>query len=409
MIKDYFSIAVRSLGKRKTRTYLTMIGIFIGIAAVVALIGLGEGLKTAITSQFGFLGTDVLSVQASGLNFGPPGTGVPNPLSDKLPEKIAKINNVEASFGRYIQTVRMEFNDVQDIGFVASIPTGENRKVFETMVNLKPAQGRLLRDGDGRRIVVGSDFAKPEGGTFDRQMKVGDKILLNDIQFEVIGILQKKGSFIFDQSMLINQDTMVDTVREDDGTVNVIAIKVRDQEQIAKTQEDVEKLMRKERDVDEGEEDFIVQTPQATLETLESTLFAIQLFVYVIAAISLVVGGIGIMNTMYTAVLERTKEIGIMKSIGARNSTVFLLFFIESGMLGLVGGIIGVVLGLTFAYGTAALGRLALGSDLIQATIGPGLIIGALAFSYCLGTIFGVLPAYRASRLNPVESLRKAK
>ena len=150
-------------------------------------------------------------------------------------------------------------------------------------------------------------------------------------------------------------------------------------------------------------------SPLPIIGTLNSTLFAVQLFVYIIAAISLAVGGIGIMNTMYTSVLERTKEIGVMKSIGARNSAIFTIFFIESGLLGMVGGIIGIILGLVFAFGLSAIGRVALGSNLIQASISPVLVFGALLFSFVLGTAFGVLPAYQASKLNPVDSLRSAK
>ena len=115
------------------------------------------------------------------------------------------------------------------------------------------------------------------------------------------------------------------------------------------------------------------------------------------------------MNTMYTAVLERTKEIGIMKSIGAKNSAIFILFFFESGLLGAIGGIIGVILGIILAYGGSAAGRAALGIDILQADISLGLIIGALSFSFLLGTLFGVLPAYQASKLQPVESLRSIK
>ncbi|MBI2659933.1 FtsX-like permease family protein [Candidatus Woesearchaeota archaeon] len=152
-----------------------------------------------------------------------------------------------------------------------------------------------------------------------------------------------------------------------------------------------------------------MESPQQTLEALNSTLFAVQLFVYIIAAISLAVGGIGIMNTMYTSVLERTKEIGIMKSIGARNSAIFTIFFIESGLLGTVGGLIGIIFGMGFAYGISFVGRIILGSELIQASIDPLLVVGALLFSFVLGTLFGVLPAYQASKLNPVDSLRAAK
>lgn len=408
MLKDYAIFSLKSLKSRRLRSWLTMIGIFIGIAAVVSLIGLGEGLRLAIMSQFGFLGPDVLGVQASGIAFaGPPGSAVATPLTDDLTEKIKNVNGVEASFNRYIQSEPIEFNNKQDVGFTASVPEGENRKIFETIVNIKAAEGRLLKEGDTRKVVIGNDFTKDD--RFGKRLNVGDKLIVKGIPFEVAGIMEKKGSFILDSVVFINEKTLIDVLGADKKKVSVIAIKVRDQNEIARVKEDVEKLLRKERNVKKGEEDFQVESPQKTLETLNSTLFAVQLFIYIIAGISLAVGGIGIMNTMYTSVLERTKEIGIMKSIGAKNSAIFTIFFFESGFLGMVGGVIGIILGMIFAYGVSFLGRLFLGSDLIQASTSLSLIFGALLFSFFLGTIFGVLPAYQASKLNPVDSLRAAK
>ena len=408
MFKDYAAFSLKNLRNRRLRSWLTMIGIFIGIAAVVSLIGLGEGLRLAITSQFGFLGPDVLSVQASGLAFaGPPGTAVATPLTDGLAEKIEKINGVDASFNRYISSGTLEFNDRQNIGIAGSVPEGENRKIFERMVNLIAEDGRLLKDGDTRKVILGNDFK--DSDAFGKGIKVGDRVLFNGVAFEVIGILEKKGSFIFDRIVLINEKSMISILGIDKKKVNIIAVKVKDRNRISQAKEDIEKLMRHERNVDEGEEDFQVQSPQQTLEALNSTLFAVQLLVYIIAAISLAVGGIGIMNTMYTSVLERTKEIGIMKSIGARNSAIFTIFFIESGLLGTVGGVIGIALGMSFAYGISFIGRILLGSELIQASVSPYLVLGALVFSFVLGTLFGVLPAYQASKLNPVDSLRESK
>lgn len=408
MLKEYAVFSLKNLRSRRLRSWLTMIGIFIGIAAVVSLIGLGEGLRIAITSQFGFLGPDVLSVQASGIAFaGPPGSAVANPLSDELVSEIEKVNGVEASIPRYIESVTLEFNDRQEITIVASIPEGENRDVIERMVNLRAEQGRLLKDGDTRKIAVGNNFKDDD--VFGKGINVGNRVLINEISFEVIGILEKKGSFIFDSNVLMNENSMIDILGTEKEKVDVIAVKVKDQKNIAGIKANIEELLRKERDVEKGEEDFQVESPQQTLEALNSTLFAVQLFVYIIAAISLAVGGIGIMNTMYTSVLERTKEIGIIKSIGAGNSAIFTIFFIESGLLGTVGGMIGILLGMGFAYGISAIGRLFLGSNLIQTSIDPLLIVGALLFSFVLGTLFGVLPAYRASKLNPVDSLRGAK
>ena len=381
-----------------------MIGIFIGIAAVVSLIGLGQGLRTAITSQFGFLGTDVLSVQASGLNFaGPPGSGAIEPLDSEIYKKIEKVNGVEAAFNRIVGSGTLEFNDVQQIGVSMSIPLGKYKKIIEGMLNLKTEQGRLLRDSDNNKVMLGHNFVYDD--IFGKGVKAGSTVILNGKEFEVVGILENKGSFIFDNSVMINEDDLLDLIG-DDGTTDIIAVKVFNENQIASVKENIEKLLRKERNVKLGEENFIVQSPQNILEALDSTLLAVQIFIFLISAISLVVGGIGIMNTMYTSVLERTKEIGIMKAIGARNSTIFTLFFIESGFLGMVGGLIGVTIGASLAYGFSFIGRMAFGSDLIQAEISLLLVFISLAFSFILGTMFGVLPAYQASQLQPVEALR---
>ena len=298
MIKDYFLLAYRNIIKRGLRSWLTMIGIFIGIAAVVALIGLGEGLRGAITAQFGILGTDVLSIRASGIDFaGPPGTAVINPLKDDLVDKIENVQGVESAFNRFIDSAIVEFNEIRDTGFIGSVPTEEDRKPFEEMLNLEVEDGRLLRDGDSKRVVLGNNF-KDEDNRFRKSVIVGDRILINKEIFEVVGILKRKGSFILDGAVFMNEDVLLDKVRTNDEEVNIIAVKVRDENEIERVKENIEKLMRKERDVDRGEEDFIVESPQAALKSLDSTLFAVQMFVVIIAIISLLVGGIGIMNTM---------------------------------------------------------------------------------------------------------------
>ncbi|MGM5487423.1 MAG: ABC transporter permease [Nanobdellota archaeon] len=406
MILDLFRVSLRNLARRRTRSYLTMIGIFIGIAAVVSLIGLGEGLRTAITSQFGFLGTDMLTIQAKGVTAGPPGTGAATPLEQDLVEKIEDVDGLKAVFGRYITSAQAEVDDFNFMAFVGSMPLDEDRDVVERMFNLKPEKGRLLKDGDDNRVVLGYDFFET---TENREgLRVGDKITIKDKEFEIAGFVEKKGSFTIDSIIFMNEDVMKDLFEIED-TVDVIIAQVRDVDDIPEVKEDIERVLQKERDVDEGDENFEVQTPENTLDTLNSTLFAVQLFVTIIALISILVGGIGITNTMYTSVLERTKEIGILKSVGARNSTVFTIFLMESGLLGMVGGIIGILLGLSLAYGLAAIARAALGVDLIQAQVSPFLITAALLFSFIIGTVSGVLPAYQASRKHPVDALRFAK
>ena len=407
MIFDYFLIAYRGMKRRKIRSWLTMLGIFIGIAAVISLIGLGEGLRIGITSQFGFLGSDILTIQSKGLDYGVPGSGAIVPLTEDLAKKISNIHNVETAFNRYVSIQNIEFNNKMIIGAIVSIPTGKDKKITYEMLNLKAEKGRMLKDIDDKKIVIGNDFLDDK--IFGKAVKVGDSIKINNIKFEVVGILEKKGNFMLDQGIAINTDAMLNELNVNKNEVNIIAAKVKDENKIEKTQQDIEKELRKLRDVKKGEEDFTVTSPQKTLESLNSTLFAVQLFVYIIAIISLLVGGIGIMNTMYTAVLERTKEIGIMKSIGAKNSGIFSIFFIESGLMGTVGGLIGIGIGSGVAYGLAFIGRKLLSQEMIQAHISPTLIIGTLLFSFILGTLFGILPAMRASKLQPVESIREMK
>jgi len=405
--REYLSLVLNYLVSKKTRAYLTLIGIFIGIAAVVSLIGLGEGLRTAISGQFGFLGTNVLTVQAAGLNNrGAPGTYVMRPLTSDLAEKIEKVTNVDTVINRRMKLATLEYNRKQQVFYVTSSAMGAKRKTAETAMNVKASEGRLLKDSDTKKIVIGNNYKKTD--MFGKGVSLGDSLLINGEPFEVVGIIERKGSFIIDNTVAMNEDYFLKFFG-DDGTVNIITIQVKDTSRMAQTQADIEQLLRKERDVKKGEEDFTVQTPQKSLDSLNSTLLAIQIFVYIIAGISIVVGGIGITNTMYTSVLERTADIGIMKSIGARNSVIFRIFALEAGIFGLIGGILGVGIGMILAFGLSAIGRLALGSDLIKASIGFPLIAGALAFSFIVGIAAGIMPAYRASRMQPVEAVRYEK
>jgi putative ABC transport system permease protein len=251
-------------------------------------------------------------------------------------------------------------------------------------------------------------FADEDNG-FGKPMLPGSKVEVLDKEFRVIGIMEKKGNFQLDGIVFMNEDDLRALVGRVEDEYDIIGVQFDENSDVAKIEASIEKKLRKIRDVDEGEEDFSVQTPQSVIENVNSVLLGVQIFVYIISGISLLVGGIGIMNTMYTSVLERTKEVGIMKSIGAKNSAVFSLFFIESGFLGLVGGSIGALIGYGAATGLAFVGKLALGSELISAHVSPQLIFGALLFSFIIGSFFGTLPAIQASKLNPVDALRHAK
>jgi putative ABC transport system permease protein len=388
-----------------------MIGIFIGIAAVVSLIALGQGLENVILSQFNLAGTDIITIQASGLTAsGPPGSGVTYPLDKKQLDKIDQVNGVDVTIGRIIEAGKLEYNDVVGFGFAASMPDGEQRRAVEQILNMEAEKGRMLEDGDDKLVVMGYNFLS-EGleRAFGKKFDVGSKIYIQDEQFTIVGFIDKKGNFLFDNSIFMNEQPLRDLMDVEDDVYDIIVAKVKDTSEMDKIKADIERVLRKERDVDVGEEDFTVVTAENAIDNLKSTLFAVQLFVYIIASISIVVGGIGITNTMYTAVLERTKEIGIMKSIGATNQSIFTLFALESGFLGMVGGAIGVLIGIGIASALAALGRAALGAGLITVHFSPFVLIGALLFSFIIGTAAGLLPALQAAKTHPVDALRYTK
>ncbi len=407
MLKDLFIFSVKNLRNRKLRSWLTMIGIFIGIASIVALIGLGEGLREAINSQFGFLGTDILAITASG-GMGPPGSGVVDPLTDKELNELKGVKGIEGAAGRIMESVKFVFNKKASFSYAISLPDGDSRKILEHVLTMEAQKGRLLEDGDKNVVFLGSMFFDKDN-TFGKIITPGSKVEILGREFKVIGIMEKKGNPMLDSVVFMNEDDLRNLVDRPEDEYDIIGVRFSENADVDKVKQDIEKKLRKIRGVKEGEENFAVETPASMLEQVNSIILGIQIFVYIIAGISILVGGIGIMNTMYTAVIERTKEIGIMKSIGARNSAVFTLFFIESGLLGTVGGIIGTIIGFLAATGLALIGRLALKSEIIAAHFPTSLIIGAILFSFTLGSFFGTLPAIQASRLNPVDALRHTK
>lgn len=403
MIKDYFLFSFRNLRSRKVRSGLTVLGIFIGITAVVALIGLGEGLKTAITSQFGISSTEVLSVQAGGITAGPPGSGVVNPLTQEDVDAIRRLSTVEAAVPRILQQGRLEFNDRVVFGYAMSVPDGVDRKFVYEALDVGVQEGRLLKDGDTSKVVLGYNFYSDDVG-LGKAVHAGDSVIIQGKKFEVVGITGKKGSFILDNIVHMNEAQLKELFVIGER-VDVIAVRVKNKELMGKAEFDIEKLLRKRRNVNEGEEDFEVQTPQAMMSSINDILTGVQVFIAVIASISIIIGAIGIINTMFTSVVERRRQIGIMKSIGARNSDIFLLFFIESGLLGMVGGAIGALFGAIISFlGTYGINAWVNSSASPQ--INLILIASALAGSFVIGSLAGIVPAMRAAKLSPVDTLR---
>lgn len=404
MIEDYFKLAFKNLKHRGVRSWLTLLGIIIGVTAVVALISLGTGLKLAVSSQFGVSATEVITVQASGVEYGPPGSGAVTPLDVKDVEAIEKLSSVKLATRRNVGTLKLEYKDVVDFSYTGSIADGDHRKFLYEIIDSKTILGRLLKDEDVGKVFIGYNYYAQDRGWGEKKLIPGKTILLQDKKFEVVGVLEKKGSFIFDNAIYMNNKDMESLLGYGDN-VDVIVVQPTNKDLMDKTKEDIEKLMRKRRDVKVGEEDFTVSTPEALLSTVNSILGGVQAFIVIIASISIFIGAIGIINTMTTSVLERKKEIGIMKAIGAKNNQVFFQFFVESGMLGLIGGIAGATLGtLIGIVGISGINSF-IGSELTF-QIDIWLIALALIGSFSIGAIAGIIPAMNAAKQNPVDALK---
>ncbi len=406
MLSDYIRFSFLHLKGRKLRSYLTTLGIFIGIAAVVSFIALGEGLREAVLSQFGFLGADLVRVN-TGSDFGPPGgTVVEKPLTKSDADALGRILLVRSAIGRVVRSTTMDFNRKSAAAMVTSVPDGEARKELEEVIHYVAGRGRLLEDSDTFSVVVGASLADKE--SFGKEIVPGATVAIQGTIFTVVGVLEKKGSFILDGAVLMNEQVARELFKLPSSAYDLIALRARSRDDVEDVRLSAEKLMRKRRGVKEGEEDFSVVTAASAISGISDVLLGVNIFVWIIAGISVVVGGIGILNTMYTAVLERTREIGVLKSIGATKAHIFMLFFVEAGFLGLAGGLLGVGLGMASTQGIVAVGKAALGSELIRAEFSFWLIICSLASSFVLGAFFGVSPALRAANKQPVESLRFA-
>jgi len=402
-MKDLFRIAVRNVVKRKKRAALTMLGVFIGIAAVVALISLGQGLSQTINDQFEKVGADKIIIQAKQQGgFG--GQNTPGELGKRELDIATDTQGVSRAAGMLYRSLAAQYNKVQRTLPVYSLPDKADEADLTIKVQLWEAeQGRLLTHKDKNKIMIGYDLAHKQ--KFGRNIILGEKITLGNSTFEVIGILKKLGDPTTDGGIVLPENNLREIINEPESYSFLIAQSARTEnpETVAAR---IERAIRKDRHQDEGKEDFNVQTSTELIASFNVVLGVIQAVFVGIAAISLLVGGIGIMNTMYTAVLERTREIGVMKAIGGRNRDILTIFIIESGLLGLAGGAIGIVIGLTMSIGVSLGANAAFGPNTMNAAYPTWLILGALFFSFSVGAFSGLLPARRASKLKPVEALR---
>ncbi|MAS33129.1 MAG: multidrug ABC transporter substrate-binding protein [Anaerolineaceae bacterium] len=399
MILENLRIALISLFANKLRTILTMLGIIIGVAAVVILLSLGQGVQTYIRSQFDSLGAQL--IRASAIR-GP--WSRTEALSLSTAEAIADPSRVPAASMVMPQTSASyavvysgnEFSvDVQ--GVTTDYLAIQGREV---------TSGRFFTDADmdnyAQVALIGVETVE---NLFDTADPVGKYIRIGRVLFEVIGVLDDTGGQNDDLVVvpLTTAQLRLNGERTTNGDrpVNTILVLAQDSSQIDVAMEQVERVLREERGIEDGEEDdFRVFSASVIAETLTSTVETITVFLGIVAGISLLVGGIGVMNIMLVNINERTREIGLRKAVGAQGWDIVLQFLTEAVVITLAGGLIGVSIAVLVAT---------LASSLIpdfSASVSIPSVVLAFGISASIGMFFGVYPARRASRLNPIDALR---
>ncbi len=394
-LKDHFQIAIKNIRRRKLRSWLTTLGIVIGITAMVAMMIIGQGTENAIQEAFEQFGTDIILIQG-GAEFAPPAPGEIG-LSDEDIETVRGVSGVDYVLPILYDTAKVEFHSEEEYTFVGGYET-ENLEDFFRKTRFEIQDGRLFRDDEDTSAIIG---VRVVDKMFEDEIKLKNRIKIEDKTFKVVGVMNEIGNAQDDSSIIVTMEAARDLFGEPEGASAMMAI-AKPGLNLDDLAEDIKDELKDARD----DENFQVYTSAQLLEQITGILGVVRSVLVGIAMIALVVGAVGIMNTMYMSVLERTKEIGIMKSIGATNKAILSIFLIESAAFGAVGGVIGTAFGVGISLFVGWIVEfLDLGIPFII-KIKPELIVFAVVFSAVVGMISGFFPARNAAKMNPVDALR---
>ena len=399
------------LGRNKVRSFLTMLGIIIGVMAVIVVMSVGAGAQSLIFNQVKSLGSDLIGVLPGGSDEkGPPASVMGIVVTTLKSEDIEKVVNNGDDFPYIIagtgyvkgsDTISWESNEV-DTSF-----TGVNASLTE-VENAKVAKGRFFTAEEdktmARVVVLGSAVADELFGSDD---PLGKNIKIKKTSFNIIGVMEKRGTSGFQ-----NQDTQVfvplKTAQKLLLGIDYISfarLKVDAPERVNAAVDYTRQILRERHDIDKSvDDDFTVRSMAQGLESITQITNALKMFLVAVAAIALIVGGVGIMNIMLAAVQERTREIGLRKAVGAKNRHIVQQFLVETVMITFVGGAIGIALGILISFIVAKVAQgMGYSWDFV---ISFGAILLGCAVSIGVGLLFGITPAKRAARLDPIEALR---
>lgn len=404
----YTKMALNMLLHSKLRSWLTIIGIVIGVGAVVGILSLGDAMEEQVQSRLSEMDLTKIAITPGYTramsNMPGPGGGDLVKDSELTEDDLDALQGIEG-----IQYIAGEISGSEEVDYAGENATlsitGVDPQVWRYMTTLETQSGRLLEPADRYVAVIGSEVAS---GVYDRDIGVNQIIKINGKSVRVVGILTEEGGFE-DRNIYMPIDGAVDIIEDaEKGVFDTIMVKVQNEDIVDTVMEDItNKLMVSRHIMREDEMDFSVTASKSMAESVTEMTSSITLFLGAIAAVSLIVGAVGIANTMFTSVLEKTKEIGTMKAIGAKNRDILMIFVFNSAMVGFVGGIFGVMLGAFISTLFPLLGMTMMrsGGD-SGISLSPHLMLIGLVLAIVIGIVSGAVPAYRASRLKPVDALR---
>jgi len=367
--------------------------------AVVSLVSIGQGLENSVESELNQLGGNQVFIS--------PGGDVSGRFSDttfQLTEDdidtIERTQSIESAAGMISGNIQATYRRDTEFITVVGLPTGQKSGTAQEVFGLTVEDGRYIRQNDQTSAIIETEVAQDK---FEDEVLLRSKITLED-EYRIVGTYSTSGAVQGISGVVMPMDKAREVLDKPEE-YGMITAQVREGFTSEEAAEEIRENLRNERGVEEGSEDFQVRTAEDIIRSFQNQLSIIRGVLLGIGAISLLVGGIGIMNTMYTSVTERTREIGVMKAIGATRKQILALFMIESGIVGMIGGLIGATVGIGISYIAGILIRQTV-SIPFTPYVSAELILGSIVFSFVVGIISGTLPARKAARKEPVEALR---